>query len=60
MSAHAPMVVVFRESDAQGSSVMRITESVQLDERLKEHIEMIWGQLSWDEGTRGQTLAEGL
>ena len=60
MLDHAPVVVAFRESDAHVSSVMRIPESVQLDESLTEHIEMIWGQLSWDEGTRGQTLAEGL
>ena len=60
MSDHAPMVVTFRESDAHASSVICIPESVQLDKSLTEHIEMIWDQLSWDEGTRGQALAERL
>ena len=59
MSDHAPVVVVFRERDAHVSTVMCIPESVQLDESLTEQIEMIWGQLSWDEGARGQSLAEG-
>ena len=53
MSDHAPVVVVFRERDAHVSTVMRIPESVQLDESLTEQIEMIWGQITWDEGTRG-------
>ena len=60
MLDHAPVVVVFREGDAHASSVMRISESVQLDESLMEQVEMIWGQISWDEGARGQSLAEGL
>ena len=38
MSDHAPVVVVFRERDAHVSSVMRIPESVQLDESLTEQI----------------------
>ena len=41
MLDHAPVVVVFRESDAHVSLVMCILESVQLDESLTEHIETI-------------------
>ena len=46
MLDHAPVVVVLRERDAHTSSVMRIPESVQFDESLTKHVEMIWGQLS--------------
>ena len=60
MSDHAPVAVVFREGGAHSSSALRIPESVQLDESLTEQVETIWGQLCWDEGDRGQTLAAGL
>ena len=61
MFDHSPVMLVVSKGERRTSSSLQIPDSLQVvDEQFAGEIEQLWSQLSWQQGSYAQTLADGL